>query len=422
MTIRCGMILLCLVYLVVGLDDGWVWNHFNASKTLLLENVLLNGAVLASPSKCSPDYYFHWVRDAALVTSALTDLWIRERGSNDIIPQVILKMADFNLQIQTMTETPCQCLGEPKWNVDGRAYTANWGRPQNDGPALRALAFIKFYENYGPSSLTKLAPLIKTDLEYVAKVWREPCFDLWEEVYGNHFHTRVVMYAALSRSSSLPFLDTVSTTYYSLQAKELLKVIQSEHLASDHILATVNVTGWTNKISNLDVSTILGVIQAGNCAQDVFPNGMDLVFKTATKLANTMASLYPINRRYPDIGPALGRYPEDTYDGTGNSQGNPWFLATLAVSEFYYKASLKEPHIADQRRGVFSRSKLFDAAEALVARVRKHASLDGHLSEEMNRETGFMTGAVDLSWSYAAFLTAILARQEALSKLDQFDD
>lgn len=35
-------------------------------------------------------------------------------------------------------------LGEPKFNVDETAFTGPWGRPQRDGPALRATALIDF--------------------------------------------------------------------------------------------------------------------------------------------------------------------------------------------------------------------------------------------------------------------------------------
>jgi glucoamylase len=35
-------------------------------------------------------------------------------------------------------------LGEPKYNVDMTAFTGAWGRPQRDGPALRATALIDF--------------------------------------------------------------------------------------------------------------------------------------------------------------------------------------------------------------------------------------------------------------------------------------
>lgn len=37
-------------------------------------------------------------------------------------------------------------LGEPKFNVDMTAFTGAWGRPQRDGPALRATALIAYGE------------------------------------------------------------------------------------------------------------------------------------------------------------------------------------------------------------------------------------------------------------------------------------
>jgi glucoamylase len=37
-------------------------------------------------------------------------------------------------------------LGEPKLNADETAFTGSWGRPQRDGPALRATAMIAFGE------------------------------------------------------------------------------------------------------------------------------------------------------------------------------------------------------------------------------------------------------------------------------------
>jgi glucoamylase len=35
-------------------------------------------------------------------------------------------------------------LGEPKFNAGESAFTGSWGRPQRDGPALRATALITY--------------------------------------------------------------------------------------------------------------------------------------------------------------------------------------------------------------------------------------------------------------------------------------
>ena len=34
-------------------------------------------------------------------------------------------------------------LGEPKYNANRTAFMENWGRPQNDGPALRGLIMLQ---------------------------------------------------------------------------------------------------------------------------------------------------------------------------------------------------------------------------------------------------------------------------------------
>ena len=37
---------------------------------ILLDNVLDNGSIIASPTK-DPDYNFHWTRDSAIIIKAL---------------------------------------------------------------------------------------------------------------------------------------------------------------------------------------------------------------------------------------------------------------------------------------------------------------------------------------------------------------
>lgn len=75
-------------------------------------------------------------------------------------------------------------LGEPKFNVDETAFTGSWGRPQRDGPALRATALIT-YATYlvsiGNSSIaaTYVWPIIHNDLAYVKQYWNNTGFDLW---------------------------------------------------------------------------------------------------------------------------------------------------------------------------------------------------------------------------------------------------
>ena len=45
-----------------------------------------------------------------------------------------------------------------------------------------------------------------------------------------------------------------------------------------------------------------------------------------------------------------------------------------------------------------------------LRRTRYHMDAEGSLSEQINRDNGFMQGAHDLTWSYASFFTAAQAR------------
>jgi glucoamylase len=93
-------------------------------------------------------------------------------------------------------------LGEPKFNIDGSAFTGAWGRPQRDGPALRATSIITYanwlIKNGNTSYVTsKLWPMIQLDLNYVQNNYQNQGFDLWEEVNSMSFFTTAVQHRSL---------------------------------------------------------------------------------------------------------------------------------------------------------------------------------------------------------------------------------
>ena len=74
-----------------------------------------------------------------------------------------------------------------------------------------------------------------------------------------------------------------------------------------------------------------------------FPFDVDngLVLTTLRYLIQDMTLRYPINFQDNFQGVALGRYPEDIYDGYGKSEGNPWFISTATASELIYRLIYK---------------------------------------------------------------------------------
>lgn len=82
-----------------------------------------------------------------MTLKVLVDLF--RNGDTDLL-SIIEEYISSQAYIQTVSNPSGNLansglgLGEPKFNVDESAYTGSWGRPQRDGPALRATALIDF--------------------------------------------------------------------------------------------------------------------------------------------------------------------------------------------------------------------------------------------------------------------------------------
>jgi glucoamylase len=368
------------------------------------------GMVVASPSRSNPDYYYDWVRDTALTYRSLIDLY--ELKKDPKIKQMIFTWVDAEAYRQK--QPTFTGLGEPKYFIDGSGYTGGWGRPQNDGPALRAIAMIKFArmmlkEGNQDYVLKKMyhgvipadSP-IKKDLEYTAHHWREPSFELWEEEMGMHFYTLLAQHTALQEGAKLAreLSDSGAADFYDQQSKLIGQMIKSEFLDSNiGIKATIRKVngGLGYKHSNIDVAPLLA-LNHNSPYQKLIDMESAPVRKYVATLTETFQDIYGINKAFPELGVALGRYPEDRYDGyhtTGT--GNPWFLATLALGEHYCL-------IRNETKSV----KLNDKIEKQFARALFHSDRKGAMSEQFNHQTGTMQGATQLTWSHSAFMTAMM--------------
>lgn len=361
------------------------------------------GMVVASPSRSNPDYYYDWVRDTALTYRSLVDYYELTRDQK--IKKMIFTW--ISAEAYRQNQPTFTGLGEPKYFIDGSGYTGGWGRPQNDGPALRAIAMIKFariliqegnvdfviknlYSGVIPAN-----SVIKKDLEYVAHHWREPSFELWEEEKGMHFYTLLAQHTALQEGAKLAqdLADGGAADFYNIQSKTIGAYLKRDFVDSRiGILNTRNLQngGLGYKHANIDVAPLLA-LNHNSPYQKLFSLNSPEVKRYIQVLTQTFAELYAVNKQYPDLGVALGRYPEDRYDGYKTTgQGNPWFLATLALGEYYCFTGRK------------------DLAEKQFNRVLFHSDRNGAMSEQFNQYTGYMQGAVELTWSHNAFMTAMM--------------
>jgi glucoamylase len=406
------------------------------------------GAVIASPSRSEPDYYYCWVRDGALVMDVVLSLNDRKRLEDYV---------EFSRFSQTTPDRKTG-LGEPKFHVDGTAFTGDWGRPQDDGPALRAITLIRFANclleagerDYVIRRLyTATMPAetgIKADLEYVSESWYEPCYDYWEEECAFHFSTRMTQRRALLDGADLAgrLNDPGAAACYRHHAASLGAALEAHwDRKAGYLLTSLDHRGGIDdKKSGLDVSVILGALH-GEVPGKSFSVTDDYLLATALRLRERFDGLYDINIDKQDRpGVAIGRYPEDRYNGyTSTGRGNPWFLTTNAFAEYYYRVAAAWRDGGEIRlsatnlpflRGLLDRqqadqlsvgarlhpgSDLFEMilaglcrdGDEFVRRTLAHAA-DGALSEQIHRDSGEMTAAPHLTWSYASLISALLHR------------
>jgi glucoamylase len=436
------------------------------------------GSVLASPALASwdpdPDYFFHWPRDSALVIDALRHVIAEGAFAGEGLSRFkefvafslsltrldgagFLRLAgDFRKNIDPFflqyvrddndlrNIAGDRVLGEPRFNPDGTLDISKWSRPQHDGPALRALALMRFWPLDGlddGQARASMRALILTDLEFIVRHWREPCFDIWEEELGQHYYTRLVHHAALVDGAQ--WLEETGTDDARAQAQAFRGAAQEIAQSLDEYWCPdkgfyASRRGVANGApgKDLDFATILAVIHARR--KDGAHSVLDpRVMATLARLEDLFDASYAINRgRAETLGPAMGRYAGDRY-----FSGGAYYFSTLGAAEFYYAlaeaaASAEIPVTADNKEFLLRLRGAEDTALAFpppqpehgkrrfeaflrrgdqfMATVAAYTPASGELSEQFDQATGVQTSAKSVTWSHAALITAVARRKAAM--------
>ena len=280
-------------------------------------NLTNNGSIVASPSKYDPNYFYHWIRDSAITMKAIMNIYSETKDIKYL--EIILKYIDFEYNLQNV-ET-LSGLGEPKYNVDGTSFNDNWGRPQNDGPALRGLIMIniakKLNNNYNSIVTNIINNIIENDLKYTIENIDKPSFDLWEENYGYHFYTRLVQAKFLKEY--IEYTGSDINIYYN-KVKEYI----SHHYSKDYIISSFDLNGNIYRID--DSSIFMGLCHI-DYDTDIFPINKYYLIEN-----NIDSLLEYYNKKYGNNYNLIGRYIDDQYFG-----GQAWFICTISMLTFYKK-------------------------------------------------------------------------------------
>ncbi|KAG8668132.1 hypothetical protein FPOAC2_10097 [Fusarium poae] len=401
------------------------------------------GAVVASPSKEDPDYWYTWTRDSALTYKVLVERFMHgDKSLQRKIDEYVSAQAKLQGTTNPSGSPESGGLGEPKFHVNLTAFTGSWGRPQRDGPPLRATALTLYAEwliSHGEraKATNKVWPVIEKDLAYTTKFWNRTGYDLWEEVNGSSFFTLSASHRALVEGAALAKKLGKSCPDCITNAPRVLCFLQSFWTGS-YIDSNINVKDGRK---GLDVNSILSSIHTfdpdSKCTDSTFQPCSSRALANHKAVVDSFRSIYGVNKnRGQGKAAAVGRYREDVY-----YDGNPWYLATLAAAEQLYAAvyqwdklgavtvddvslSFFKDIVPKISKGTYSKkSKTYKEiikavkayADGFVAVVQTYTPKDGSLAEQFDKSTGTPKSAVHLTWSYAAFVAATERRDGIVS-------
>lgn len=219
-------------------------------------------------------------------------------------------------------------LAEPKFYVNISQFTGSWGRPQRDGPALRASALIAYGNSLIASDKQSVVkaniwPIVQNDLSYVGQYWNQTGFDLWEEVQGSSFFTVAVQHKALVEGDA--FAKALGEECQACSVAPQILCHLQDFWNGSAVLSNLPTSGR----SGLDANSLLGSIHtfdpAAACDDTTFQPCSSRALSNHKLVVDSFRSVYGINNgRGAGKAAAVGRYAEDSYQG-----GNPWLVLYL---------------------------------------------------------------------------------------------
>ena len=397
------------------------------------------GAIVASPVlggyDPDPDYFFHWFRDSAVVIDALRLLYVDRRVGDEAL-QHVRDFTRFSLDLnrldgRVVAAVPDRrarvapdflqwlredrdlasaygdaVVAETRVNPDGTLDISRWSRPQHDGPPLRALAMLRWAAggHLDAPLLAEAAALIRFDLDFTLRHWREPSYDIWEEESGHHYYTLRVSAAALAEGATwLQGLGDTAQAQRCRQASQAVLSLLDDYWVSDgdathgYYRSRMLPDGRPTPKA-LDIAVILSAIHS--LGTEVTHGPADpRMHATLARLDALFDAAYPINLgRAAGRGPAMGRYAGDVY-----YSGGAYYFSTLGAAEFCFRAAALG---GDARHWL-------ERGDAYLATVRAYTPAGGDLSEQFDQRSGAQTSAKQLAWSHAAFISCVSARRIA---------
>ena len=338
-------------------------------------------------------YAYVWPRDGAIVANAL------DRGGHEDITrqffsfcQKVLTPEGFFLH----KYTPNGHIGS-SWHP----WVDQWGNRvlpvQEDESGLVLWALWEHYRLH--KNLDFIMPLYSTLVLPVAQ-WMagyvddrnnliKPSWDLWEERWGVHSFTVGAVWGGLdaARNFAALFGDAAAAVSFQQAAKRLREAVD-KHLFRPELgrfarRLSVEADGSLTPDLVLD-SALHGLWRFGMYGAD------------EERIVRTMKAIESQLWCQGETG-GVARYTNDYYFQVDRNisqvPGNPWFISTLWLAQWYVATAKSE---ADLRR-----------ARDLIDWAVKHQLPGGLLSEQVDPHTGAPISVSPLTWSHAEFVITV---------------
>lgn len=354
-------------------------------------------------------YSYVWPRDGALVARALDLAGYPEpsRRFFHFAGGIISSEMPFFLQ---------------KYSPDG-TVGASWhpwlanGKPeiphQQDGTALVLWAAGKQYERWKDKNFSNIIfeDLVRPAADHMIKELDDttslpkPSYDLWEQRRGVHLFTCAAVYGALCAATKMARMFDPDRIKPYRDARDRVKPALLEYFYEPRLGRFVRslIPDEEDRIVRPDGSVECDLtLDASMSAIFLF----EVVPPRDERVMATMEAIYDRLWVRTPVG-GIARYEDDYYfkvsEDVKNVPGNPWFVSTLWMAEWYIE-------IANSLRDL-------EPALDLLRWTASHASEAGLLSEQVDPITGGPLSVMPLTWSHAAFVSTVLRYQAKVHKL-----
>lgn len=224
----------------------------------------------------------------------------------------------------------------------------------------------------------------------------KPSYDLWEEKWGTSTYTCSSVYGALR--SAMKFANILgkreSEEEYGRKAEQMRKAIIDRLYNEDdkYFYKRIKYTGGTTIYDpTIDMSAIYGIINF---------HILDVGDHRVKDAIGVVEDRLMVRSKTGGVPRYMGDW---YYRADHNLQGNPWFITTLWLAQYYIAAAKTESDL--------------EPAKKWLEWTVQYALPSGILSEQIHPHTGDQISSAPLTWSHSEFIMTVLKYMEKIEKL-----